>query len=98
MGPAVIAAAIIGGSIFAGSMVLKSSLDQTSVQLAEIKNGLAETKQALADAASARPAAPARPPRRGPDPDKRYTLNTKGAPIKGSPQAKVQIVEFSDFQ
>jgi hypothetical protein len=37
-------------------------------------------------------------PRRGPDPSRVYTINTAGAPTKGSPAAKVTIAEFSDFQ
>ena len=67
--------------------------------LAEIRTGLNDTKVALdavAKAGSAPAAAPAR--RRGPDPNKRYTLKTSGRPAKGASRAKVEIVEFSDFQ
>jgi protein-disulfide isomerase len=42
------------------------------------------------------PAAPARPGR--PDPNRRYSVDTKGAPVKGNPDAKIAVVEFSDFQ
>jgi protein-disulfide isomerase len=38
----------------------------------------------------------ARPAR--PDPNRRYAVSTKGAPVKGSPDAPLVIVEFSDFQ
>jgi len=38
------------------------------------------------------------PPRRGPDPNRVYSINTAGAPSKGSPIAEVTIAEFSDFQ
>jgi protein-disulfide isomerase len=36
--------------------------------------------------------------RRGPDPDRRYTVKTEGAPLRGATSGKVTIVEFSDFQ
>lgn len=38
------------------------------------------------------------PPRRGPDPDKVYTIKTAGSPAKGHAGAVVTIAEFSDFQ
>lgn len=41
-------------------------------------------------------AAPA--PRRGPDPNRVYAINTAGAPFKGPARAPVTIAEFSDFQ
>ena len=41
-------------------------------------------------------AAPA--PRRGPDPNRVYTIKTAGAPSKGPAGAAVTIAEFSDFQ
>jgi protein-disulfide isomerase len=34
----------------------------------------------------------------GPDPAKVYTVNTAGAPSKGSPTAPIVIAEFSDYQ
>jgi protein-disulfide isomerase len=36
--------------------------------------------------------------RRGPDPNRVYTIKTDGAPIRGNVGAPVTIVEFSDFQ
>src|SRR5262245_66344834 len=36
--------------------------------------------------------------RRGPDPNKVYTVNTSGSPVRGVPSAPVTIAEFSDFQ
>jgi protein-disulfide isomerase len=93
----VIPALIVGVAILAGSLVVKFSLDKTTTQLAEIRTGLNETKVAL-DAVASSKTTPAAPPRRGPDPNKKYTLSTKGRPAKGSARAKVEIVEFSDFQ
>jgi hypothetical protein len=41
---------------------------------------------------------PARAARRGPDPNRVYTVKTHGAPSRGSASAPVTIAEFSDFQ
>ncbi len=38
------------------------------------------------------------PARRGPDPNRVYTINTVGAPVMGSASAPITIAEFSDFQ
>lgn len=64
-----------------------------SEQLAQIQSDLEELKKA-------RPAAPAAQPRRrtGPDPDKIHQVKVDGSPFKGVADAKVTIVEFSDFQ
>ena len=40
----------------------------------------------------------ARPPRRGPDPNRVYRIKTAGAPVKGAARAPITIAEFSDFQ
>ncbi len=42
--------------------------------------------------------AQAQPRRRGPDPNKVYTIKTAGSPAKGPSNAAVTIAEFSDFQ
>ena len=97
-GPMIIAAAIVGGAILAGSLLVQSGLSETSAQLEQIKVGLTETKDSLQALAKAQRQAPQQARRRGPDPDKVYTINTKGAPAKGPGGAKVKIVEFSDFQ
>jgi hypothetical protein len=98
-GPTAAVGVFIAGAVLAGSMVIKSGLSETASQLESISTGLAETKTALDAVAKARPAAaPAANRRRGPDPDKVYTVKTAGAPVKGVQTAKVTIVEFSDFQ
>ncbi|HET6277731.1 MAG TPA: hypothetical protein VFG08_03015 [Candidatus Polarisedimenticolia bacterium] len=54
---------------------------------------------AKVDALPAAGAAPAAAPqRRGPDPNKIYTVKTNGRPSKGPDDAPITIAEFSDFQ
>jgi len=88
----------IGGAILAGSMVIKSGLSETATQLQGIQTSLAETKVALDAVAKSGGAAKAAAPRRGPDPNKKYTVKIAGAPVKGPAEAKITLVEFSDFQ
>ena len=73
------------------------SLDKTGEQLGQLNSNVVEAQKALQEVAKARPASAA-PPRRGPDPSKRYTIAANGAPAKGPQSAKVKIFEFSDFQ
>ena len=94
----IIAALILGVALVAGAWIVKGAVDKTTAQLNGIKVALADTKDALQNVAQARPAAA--PPRRAgrPDPNRRYTLDVKGAPAKGPATAKIKLVEFSDFQ
>jgi protein-disulfide isomerase len=87
---------IIGAAVIGGALIIRSALQKTTDQMGEIRLALNDTRQALVTAASARPAAPSAPS--GPDPNRRYTVNTAGAPARGPNSAKVKIVEFSDFQ
>ncbi len=91
-------ALVVGGAILASGFVIKSSVDKTSAQLDEIRNGIVETRQALNAAVRVRGATPPAAARRGPDPNKKYTIQTAGRPTKGKATAKIEIVEFSDFQ
>jgi hypothetical protein len=95
------AAAIVAVAVIAGSLILALSLnrvteqlDRTAGRLGEIRGAVADAKDALSNLQVA--AAPSR--RRGPDPNRRYTLNTQGAPALGSDTAAVTIVAFSGFQ
>jgi hypothetical protein len=97
------AAAIVGLTVIVGSLVLAQSLnrmtsqiDRTAGRLDEIRIAVVDSKDALSNLQLA--AAPAAAPRRGPDPNKRYAVNTKGSPTLGVETAGITIVEFSDFQ
>jgi protein-disulfide isomerase len=98
------AASIVGLAVIAASLVLAQSLDRVTSQLDRAAGRLDEIRvavQASKDALSklqvaAAPAAAA--PRRGPDPNRRYAVPTKGAPARGPETAAITIVEFSDFQ
>ena len=92
----VLAAVVLGAAILGGSFLIKSSLDAGTGELAGVRTSLDEVQGALQ--AAGRPTAAAAPRRRGPDPDKAYTVSTAGSPAKGVETAKVTVVEFSDFQ
>ncbi len=91
-----IAALILGIAVLGGSYLISRSLDDAAQQLDGMRVAMVDMKGALR-AAPARPAAAA-PRRRGPDPNVRHTINTKGAPVRGAKSAKVTIVEIADFQ
>ncbi len=90
-GPIVVAALIIGGSIIAGALLVRTSVDGAAQNVAALEDALGSLQVAAAPAR-----APSRPSR--PDPNRRYSVNTKGSPVKGNPSAKLAVVEFSDFQ
>ncbi len=92
----IVGAVIIGGSILAGSIILNSSLRDASDKLQGIQKSLVETKEELKVIADSSPAGGTQ--RSGPNPNRRYTINTKDAPAKGPLTAKVELIEFSDFQ
>ena len=97
-GSLIVASIVIGLAIVTGSLILKSSVDEGSAQLAATVGEMQELTAKIAAAPPApRPAArPARPNR--PDPNKKYEVAIGSAPARGPASAPVKIVEWSDFQ
>jgi len=94
-------AALVGGAVIAGCLILAHSigsatkqLDRAAIQLEAVSAAVADANEALGNLQ----AAPTAAARRGPDPNKRYTVNTAGSPALGPEGAAVTVVEFSDFQ
>ncbi len=75
----------------AGSSFRDSMIDR----LAQIETRITQLS-AKVEALPKTAAAPQR--QRGPDPNKVYTVKTKGRPSKGPADAPITIAEFSDFQ
>jgi protein-disulfide isomerase len=99
--PIIIASAVVALAVIAGSLILSQSLnrvtqqlDETTSKLESIQGAVSEAKDALAKL----PTGTQQAARRGPDPNRRYKIDTRGAPARGPQTAAVTIVEFSDFQ
>ena len=90
-GAMVISALIIGSSIVAGSFLVRSAVDRTGSEVNALRSS-------IESAAKAGPAARDTAMRERLDPSRRYTVNTQGAPVRGDPDAKIAVIEFSDFQ
>jgi protein-disulfide isomerase len=91
--PIVIAALIIGAALVAGSLLIRSSVDRAATEVAGLKETLSGLEVPSAPSPPSRERA-----RRGPDPNRRYAVDTEGAPVKGPADAKLAVIEFSDFQ
>jgi outer membrane murein-binding lipoprotein Lpp len=97
----IIAAAILGVCLLGGAFLVSQSVDRMGAHIPEIELAMKNLQTAVVTAAAAKPAAapaPAKPRRRGPDPDKVYKVAIAGNAKKGPDSAKVKVVEFSDFQ
>jgi len=95
--PTIIAAAIIGLAILGGGFMVTQSIERSQESLGAAMVAAVEKMPAPAAAPAAAPSrAAARPGR--PDPSKRYEVAVGSSPVKGPEDAKVTIVEFSDFQ
>jgi protein-disulfide isomerase len=88
-----VAALILGAALVGSALLLRASIDRTATEVASLKETIAGLGGPR-DAGGAERAARAGRP----DPSRRYSVNTAGAPFKGDPDAKLAIVEFSDFQ
>ncbi|MFQ5699262.1 MAG: hypothetical protein ACE5IL_13380 [Myxococcota bacterium] len=90
------ASAILAVAVVAAAWLVKSSVDAATDEISQVRAAVAGASAALRTA-GARAAAPARRAA-GPDPSRRYKVNVADAPVRGPLTAKVEIVEFSDFQ
>jgi protein-disulfide isomerase len=92
------AAVILGGSMVAAGALVAQSIQGAAQQLDAIRVVMMDIEKAGKTAVAAAPAAPAEAPSRGGlDPNKRYDIAV-GAHVRGPADAKVTIVEWSDFQ
>jgi len=87
---------ILGAAVLGGAYMVSSSVDGGIEELAGVRTALADLEGSFEAAAAPSRPAPARP--RRPDPGQEYSIDVKGSPALGSKDAKVEIVEFSDFQ
>ena len=87
------AVAIIAVAVIAGSLVLANSLNRVTEQLDRTAGRLEEIRTAVADAKEVLAKLPAGPAqaaaRKGPDPNRRYTIRTDGSASKGPAKAAV---------
>ena len=86
----IVAATILGLSLIGGSYLMVRSIDGAAAELGSLGRAISDL-----EIAAAAPAAPSRPEptrRRGPDPEKVYTVETAGSPAKGPEGAKIAVV------
>jgi protein-disulfide isomerase len=91
--PLVVASLILAASILGAAFLVQSSLDRAATQLGDVLTALQKIGAAAPAPTPARPARPGRP-----DPNKRYEVDISGSPSTGNSDARVTVVEFSDFQ
>jgi protein-disulfide isomerase len=77
-----------------GSYLIAMSIDRGAAELSDLSTSLKSI--AANSQAVARPSAAARPAR--PDPTQVYEVEVGSAPVRGTPEAKITIVEWADFQ
>jgi len=94
----VLGALILGAALVLSFYQIAAPLESVGEQLAGIQTAMETIAENAPAALAARPAAARAPRRKGPDPAKQYEVALAGAPVRGSEDAQVTIVEFSDFQ
>lgn len=97
-GSRVVAAIVVGVALVISAWIVGTAMDRQSEQLGAVVGAVGKLAEATSAGAGGRPM-PQRaegPPM--PDPSKRYTVDTGSAPIRGSKDAPITIVAFSDFQ
>ena len=92
----IVASIVIGLALVTTGMILKTSVDEGSAQLAAVVGQMQELTAKLAAAPSEPAERPSRPGR--PDPKKKYDVQVGSAPARGKASAPVKIVAWSDFQ
>jgi protein-disulfide isomerase len=91
----VVAALVLGASVVAAGMLIRTPLEQGVEQLGAVQTSLASLEEAVKSAAAPAPRAA---PAGRPDPNRRYSVVTEGSPAVGPDDAAVSVVAFSDFQ
>ena len=94
----VLSSVILGIAMIVGAYQIAVPLDSLGEHLAGIQVAMETVADAGPDVVARRPAAAPTPQRRGPDPTKQYEVAVGSAPTRGTEQASVTIVEFSDFE
>jgi protein-disulfide isomerase len=98
--PIIVASVVLALGVLGGALLISRSVDRASEQLGAMQMAMGELQEAVEGAEGGEAAAPVVRPtrRRGPDPNRRYEIDTAGAPAKGPKSAPVVLVEYSDFQ
>jgi len=89
----IIAALVLGASIVGAALLIQSSLTQTNTEIASLRGAISDLTAPSPTAPARQAARPARP-----DPNQRYKIDVGSSPVSGPKDAKVTLIEFSDFQ